>query len=77
LPSPYLTFILTLDEPLEVAVPSDPRQMPDVYETLLGGLHKTPTIIAHPSRQSGGQWVAEKFRNIQAFREDDHADSLS
>jgi AraC-like DNA-binding protein len=59
LPSPYVTFILTLDDPCEVAVPSDPKQQPHAYATLLGGLHKVPTIIAHPGRQSGIQLALE------------------
>jgi AraC-like DNA-binding protein len=59
LPSPYVTFIVTLDEPCEVAVPSNPREAPRAYGTLIGGLHKTPTIIAHPGRQSGIQLAVE------------------
>ena len=59
LPSPYVTFILTLSDPLEIAVHSDPRQRPEVYETLLGGLHTTPAIISHPGRQSGIQLALE------------------
>jgi AraC-like DNA-binding protein len=59
LPSPYVTFIVTLDELCEVAVPSDPRQAPQAYGALVGGLHKVPTIIAHPGRQSGIQLALE------------------
>jgi AraC-like DNA-binding protein len=59
LPSPYLTLIVTLDDPLEVVEPSNPHEAPGVYETLLGGLHKTPTIISHPGRQSGVQLSLE------------------
>jgi AraC-like DNA-binding protein len=59
LPSPYVTFIVTLDDPLVVAAPCDPRQAPDVYETLVGGLHTTPTIIAHDGAQSGIQLSLE------------------
>jgi AraC-like DNA-binding protein len=55
MPSPYLTFILTLDDPLEMAGHPDPRQAPGVYDTLIGGLHTTPALIAHPGRQSGIQ----------------------
>jgi AraC-like DNA-binding protein len=55
LPSPYVTMIITLDDPLELAVPTDPRQPPARYTTLLGGLHTTPVIITHPGRQSGIQ----------------------
>jgi len=34
----YVTFIVTLDDPVEIAEPSDPRQPPHAYETLIGGL---------------------------------------
>jgi AraC-like DNA-binding protein len=55
LPSPYLTLIFTMDEPLDVAVHPDPRQAPGSYDSLLGGLHLTPAVITHPGRQSGVQ----------------------
>lgn len=53
LPSPDLTMIFTLDEPLELAAHSDPRQAPGRYSTLIGGLHVTPALITHDGRQSG------------------------
>ncbi|GAA3633513.1 DUF6597 domain-containing transcriptional factor [Streptomyces chitinivorans] len=55
LPSPYLTLILTLDDRLTVAAHPDPRQPPGHYDTLLGGLHAAPALIAHEGRQSGVQ----------------------
>ncbi|MER7708593.1 helix-turn-helix domain-containing protein [Kitasatospora sp. NPDC097605] len=55
LPSPYLTFILTLDEPLTMAGHPDPAQPPGRYATLLGGLHTAPALISHRGRQSGIQ----------------------
>jgi AraC-like DNA-binding protein len=55
LPSPYLTLILTLDEPLLVTVHPDPRQPAGSYDALIGGLHVTPALITHPGRQSGVQ----------------------
>ncbi|MGW4891626.1 helix-turn-helix domain-containing protein [Kitasatospora sp. NPDC004240] len=55
LPSPYLTFILTLDDPLVIAAHPDPAQRPDSYAALLGGLHTTPALITHTGRQSGVQ----------------------
>jgi AraC-like DNA-binding protein len=55
LPSPYLTMIVTLDEPLSVAAHADRRQAPDRYEVLLGGLHTSPALIAHDGQQSGIQ----------------------
>jgi AraC-like DNA-binding protein len=55
LPSPHLTLIVTLDEPLRMAVHPDPRQVPGDYDALLGGLHTTPALISHPGRQAGVQ----------------------
>jgi AraC-like DNA-binding protein len=55
LPSPYLTLIITLDDPLTVARHPDPADPPGDYRTLLGGLHTTPALITHPGRQSGVQ----------------------
>ena len=55
LPSPYLTLIVTLDDPLQVAAHPDPAAPPGRYDTLLGGLHTTPATIVHDGRQSGIQ----------------------
>lgn len=55
LPSPWLTLILTLDEPLSIAVHPDPGAAPGDYPTLLGGLHTSPALIRVPGRQSGVQ----------------------
>lgn len=55
LPSPYLTLIFTLDDPLIVARHPDPRQEPGTFRTLLGGLHTTPALITHDGWQSGIQ----------------------
>ncbi len=55
LPSPFLTLIVTLDEPLEIAAHPDPATPAGRYDTLLGGLHTTPATIVHDGRQSGIQ----------------------
>lgn len=55
LPSPRLTLIFTLDEPLTLAGHPDPGQAPGTYETLIGGLHTRPALIDHQGRQSGIQ----------------------
>jgi len=55
LPSPWLTLILTLDEPLSIASHPDPAAAPGDFPTLLGGLHTTPAFIDVPGRQSGLQ----------------------
>jgi AraC-like DNA-binding protein len=55
LPSPYLTVIFTLDDPLTIAAHADPSQPPDSYRSLVGGLHTSPALITHEGRQSGIQ----------------------
>jgi AraC-like DNA-binding protein len=55
LPSPYLTVILTLDDPLVMAAHPDPRQPGGRFDALVGGLHATPALITHDGRQSGVQ----------------------
>ena len=55
LPSPYLTLILTLDEPLVISAHPDRRQPPGRYDALIGGLHLAPALITHDGRQSGVQ----------------------
>ena len=55
LPSPYLTLIFTLDDPLVVAAHPDPRQAPGRFDSLVGGLHLAPALIVHDGSQSGIQ----------------------
>ena len=55
LPSPYLTLIFTLDEPLTIVAHPDPGQPPGEYDALLGGLHSVPALITHAGAQSGIQ----------------------
>ena len=55
LPSPFLTFIVTLDEPLVILAHPDPGQPPGTFKTLLGGLHSAPALIVHEGAQSGIQ----------------------
>lgn len=55
LPSPFLTVIFTLDDPLEITAHPDPGQPGGRYDTLVGGLHTTPALIRHDGRQSGIQ----------------------
>ncbi|MGX6601101.1 helix-turn-helix domain-containing protein [Micromonosporaceae bacterium Da 78-11] len=55
LPSPFLTLIFTIDEPLVVAAHPDPRQPAGRYDALIGGLHLTPATIVHDGWQSGVQ----------------------
>jgi AraC-like DNA-binding protein len=55
LPSPYLTVIFTLDDPLVIARHVDPREPPGSYRALVGGLHTAPALVSHDGRQSGVQ----------------------
>jgi AraC-like DNA-binding protein len=55
LPSPYLTLILTLDDPLVVTAHPDHRQAPGRYDALIGGLHLRPAMIDMAGLQSGVQ----------------------
>jgi AraC-like DNA-binding protein len=55
LPSPFLTLIVTLDEPLVMLAHPDPRQPPGDFGALLGGLHSAPALITHDGAQSGIQ----------------------
>jgi AraC-like DNA-binding protein len=55
LPSPELTFIVTLDDPLAIDSHPDPGQPAGSYDTLLGGLHTSPAMVSHEGRWSGVQ----------------------
>jgi AraC-like DNA-binding protein len=57
LPSPWLTMIVTLDDPLVIARHPDPRQPASAHDVLLGGLHTSPALITHQGRQSGIQFA--------------------
>lgn len=53
LPSPWITLILTLDEPLTLLdVPGGSRRD---FDALIGGLHTSPAFVQHDGRQSGIQ----------------------
>lgn len=54
LPSPFLTLIVTLEDPLVIAEHPNPSA-PGAYNALVGGLHTTPVMITHDGRQSGVQ----------------------
>lgn len=55
LPSPYLTVILTLDDPVVVASHPDPAQPASRYDSFVGGLHTSAALVVHDGRQSGIQ----------------------
>ncbi len=55
LPSPHLTTIFTVDEPLRIARHPDPTQSPGEYLAIVGGLHTSPAVIEHDGAESGIQ----------------------
>ncbi|MGY1740498.1 MULTISPECIES: helix-turn-helix domain-containing protein [unclassified Blastococcus] len=55
LPSPFLTLVLPVDAPLVVMAHADPAQRPGAFDSILGGLHTRPALLAHPGRQEGIQ----------------------
>ncbi|MDP9240910.1 MAG: helix-turn-helix domain-containing protein [Actinomycetota bacterium] len=54
-PSPGLTLVITIDEPVVLTEHADPVQAPEAYDALVGGLHTRPALIAHNGRQYGVQ----------------------
>ena len=61
LPSPFLTLIFTLNEPLVLLAHPDPRQPPGEFAALLGGLHSAPALVVHDGAQSGVQVALRPF----------------
>jgi AraC-like DNA-binding protein len=55
LPSPYLTIVISLSEPTRTAVMPDPRQAPESFAALAGGLHTRAALIEHDGDQYGVQ----------------------
>ena len=53
LPSRHLTFVVGIGEPIDVAVQTDPRQAPQTYDAVVGGLQATSAVIAYDGRQEG------------------------
>ena len=51
LPSPFLTVVLPLDEPLVMAAHPDPAQPGGAYDALVGGLHTRPAMVSTGTRQ--------------------------
>ncbi|MCQ4119793.1 helix-turn-helix domain-containing protein [Rhodococcus tibetensis] len=55
LPSPCLTVIVTIDEPLDIAEQAAPEQAPGCYDTLASGIATSPVTIRHGGTQHGVQ----------------------
>lgn len=53
LPSRHLTFIASIGDPIDVVSQTDPRQAPDRYAFVVGGLQAASALIAHNGNQEG------------------------
>lgn len=53
LPSRRMTFIVSIDNPIDVVAQSDRAQSPQGYRCVIGGLHSTPALIAHDGNPLG------------------------
>lgn len=53
LPSGYLTFIISLDDPVDIARMPAGVQSPGRFQAFIGGLHDSPAYIRHDGRQHG------------------------
>lgn len=53
LPSRHLTFIVSIGDPIEVAAQVDPRQPPDRYDFVLGGLQDSAALVVVEGGQEG------------------------
>lgn len=53
LPSPYLTVVISLDDPVELVALPDGSTDPRAHQALVGGLHSRPATIRHGGRQFG------------------------
>jgi AraC-like DNA-binding protein len=54
-PAPFMTLIVTLDEPMHMARMVDRTRPPASFRTLVGGLHAVPVEIVHHGAQGGIQ----------------------
>lgn len=62
-----MTLIFTLDDQLNVAQHADLSQAAESYDSLLGGLHASPALIAHDGRQSGIQVAVSPLASRALF----------
>lgn len=53
LPSRHPTWLVSIDDPIEVVAQTDPRQAPATYRAVISGLQARPALIAHPGRTAG------------------------
>jgi AraC-like DNA-binding protein len=55
LPSPALTLVISLGPPTALASTPDPKQPPEAFDALVGGLHTTPAVITYGTEMAGIQ----------------------
>lgn len=69
LPSPSLTFIFSLDEPVVAGFSPEHATGPDAYrnDIVVGGLHTTPAYIAQPRIQTGIQLAVRPLASRALF----------
>lgn len=69
LPSPWLTFIFSLDAPIETAETPDRLRTPQAARTsiITGGLHTSPAWIHQPAAQSGIQLAVHPLASRALF----------
>jgi AraC-like DNA-binding protein len=53
LPSRVVTFRFSFGEPTEIVTMPDPAQPSGAYYAFVGGLHRSPALVAHPGYGSG------------------------
>ena len=53
LPSPHMTFIVSIGPGIDVVAQADPLQSPASYRSVVGGLQATSALITHTGRQEG------------------------
>src|SRR5438309_11416706 len=53
LPSSRMTFIISLDEPVDIVRMPGEAQAPGRFQAFVGGLHATPASIRHNGFQCG------------------------
>src|SRR5205807_5833267 len=55
LPSRYMTLIVSLGPPTDIAVMPDRAQAPGAYHAFVGGLHASAATVRHDGNQAGIQ----------------------
>ena len=67
LPSPWLTMVLSLADPIPVGVPEGDRLRLDRYRTLVGGLHTRSVLLPQSDEQAGIQLDIHPFASRALF----------